>query len=425
MLFTKTKIERIAAHRGVLSAFPSEHLLFSVEGGFGQLRFAGRENQLKKDAVYDEHSACALLLGDTPLVQIQSSGCPTCESLLAAGYGIPEDSRAVQEMRRAMKQPYAGLEDALERLRPLLALLPSGVYVLTESAYCPTNGEGRFFWDVPEAFTAYQATAQYYDSRNFRVLPSFPLFLYPTQGAQKYDACQVKRYRTQIREGKPLSPVLAYALDASMSVLLDGHHRASACALEGVRAPGLTISRPGRCWRERGPYLVWPDECETAVAQLLPAGRLKRLEGAAGQWRSIQVPVAGQPVSFRRPWEAEYARMAHYPTWCEAGVLALYPDLELSPQGIRMLAMDDDYEQEDLAAQLLHYAARQPGVKQKELAMAFIEPGYPAGLRRAAFEVLDSIKDDPEIDDIMVEILVYCERKDDPIYKIANGHWDP
>ena len=56
--------------------------------------------------------------------------------------------------------------------------------------------------------------------------------------------------------------------------------------------------------------------------------------------------------------------------------------------------------------------------------MAFIELGYPDVLRQSAFEVLDRMKDDPEIDDRMVSVLVNCERKDDPVYRIANGHWD-
>ena len=86
--------------------------------------------------------------------------------------------------------------------------------------------------------------------------------------------------------------------------------------------------------------------------------------------------------------------------------------------------MDDDYEAPGLAAQLLRYAARQLGADAKGLAMAFIAPGYPAVLRQSAFAVLDQIKGDPEIDDLMISVLVNCERKDDPIYRIADRHWE-
>lgn len=121
----------------------------------------------------------------------------------------------------------------------------------------------------------------------------------------------------------------------------------------------------------------------------------------------------------------EYIKAAQrYPMYADAGALALYPGVELNAEGLRCLAMDDDHEDPDSAARLLRYAARQPGADAKDLAMAFIELGYPDVLRQSAFEVLDRMKDDPEIDDRMVSVLVNCERKDDPVYRIANGHWD-
>lgn len=88
-----------------------------------------------------------------------------------------------------------------------------------------------------------------------------------------------------------------------------------------------------------------------------------------------------------------------------------------------MMVQDDDYEETYTAASLLAYAARQPEANVKELAMKFTEPEIPDPLRTTAFEILDQIKDDPEVDDLMIQILVNCERKEDPIYRIADGHW--
>ena len=55
--------------------------------------------------------------------------------------------------------------------------------------------------------------------------------------------------------------------------------------------------------------------------------------------------------------------------------------------------------------------------------MAFLGQDCPAELRQAAFELLDQIKDDLEIDALMIRGLVDCERRDDPIYRIADNHW--
>lgn len=425
MLFQRPKIAHIAVHKGMLPTFPAEHLLFFVEGGLGQFRVAWYDGGARGVSPYDGNYSSALLLGETPLIQIQSSGCPTCESLLAAGYGLPEENPAVKAMRELLNRPYAGLDDALERLHPLLALLQSGAYILTYSQYSPTDGAGHFFWNMPEKLTAYQATAQYYDSEKHRVLPSFPCFLYPTQGTHKYDSQRVEYYRALIREGCSLPPVLTYSLGDYMSILLDGHHRASACALEGIQVTGLTISRPGRCWRDGTPYILWPDENEIAIGEIMMPRQRKYLDRVTGERRCERYPFTRDTVTFRRLWEVEYTQAAHrYPTCYDAGALALYPDVELSAEGIRTLAMDDDYGEISVAAQLLRYAARQPGANGKELALAFIAPGYPAELRQAAFEVLDTIKGDSEIDDLMIDVLVNCEKKDDPVYQIANGHWD-
>lgn len=125
-----------------------------------------------------------LYLGETPLLRIQANGSPTCESMLAAGYGIPEDCREIRSVRAALDKPYAGLADALERVRPVLGLLQPGIYVLSYSDCYPTDGDGHFFWDVPESLTSFKATSEYYDSDKHRVLPCFPCYLYPAQSAQ-------------------------------------------------------------------------------------------------------------------------------------------------------------------------------------------------------------------------------------------------
>ncbi len=415
MPFQTVKIERAAAHTGVLPAYPSEHLLFTVRNGSGKLRIVWYQ--------YGDHgeSRSALLLGDTPLLQIQSSGCPTCESLLAAGYGLPEDSAQLRAARAALDRPYAGLEEALERLRPLLGLLPSGVYVLSHSLYYPTDGDGRFFWDVPSDLSPCRATAEYYDTQQYTTLPCFPCFLYPTQGADKYDPRRTGHYRRMLQGGETPAPALAYALWGYVSVLLDGHHRACACALEGARLPCLTISRPV-CFRREGvPHILWPDGSGAPVDKLLPPAQRALLNRPIGEPLPGPVPESGPAVRFQRQWEPDYLQAARrYPTCYDAGALALYPGIALNAEGIRRLAVDGDLS---CAARLLRYAARQPGVDPKSLGMAFLGQDCPAELRQAAFELLDQIKDDPEIDALMIRVLVDCERRDDPIYRIADNHW--
>lgn len=423
MLFQKEKVKVLAHHTGRLAAFPAEHLLLSVQGSRGALHMGWHDTgQAEPDDGLGYRSI--LYLGETPLIQILGSGCPTCESLLAAGYGLPGDCNALQAVRAALGQPYAGLADAVARVRPILGLLQPGIYTLSYSGYYPTDGDGRFYWDIPEAPTPYKATAEYYNTENYRVLPCFPCFLYPAQGAGTYDPRRVAHYRRRLQAGEDIPPVLAYSLWGYMGVLLDGHHRACACALEGKTVPALTISRPGRIWHEQIPYLLWPDGEEVPASALTPAQQAL-LAHPAGKKHPGSPPPMEPCIHFRRAWEPAYRKAARqYPTCTDVGALALYPGIGLDADGLRLLAMDDDYEAPGLAAQLLRYAARQLGADAKGLAMAFIAPGYPAVLRQSAFAVLDQIKGDPEIDDLMISVLVNCERKDDPIYRIADRHWE-
>lgn len=120
MLFQKEKIEVIAEHKGALAAFPSEHLLLAVRGGRGRLSMDWFEPE-KEAGGCEEGYRSILYLGDIPLLRIQANGSPTCESMLAAGYGIPEDCREIRLARAALDKPYAGLADALERVGRSLA----------------------------------------------------------------------------------------------------------------------------------------------------------------------------------------------------------------------------------------------------------------------------------------------------------------
>lgn len=421
MFSSKAEVRRIAVHQGAFPAFPSEHLLFSVRGSAGKLRMALCSSDQKNEPYCD-----TLLLDNKPLLQVYSSGCPTCESMLAAGSGLPGDSRAVREAAQRLNRPYAGLEDALDRLLPIIQLLQPGFYVLSYSEYCPTDGSGNFFWNIPENPAFYAATAQLFDHDEhdfFRVLPVFPCFLYPSQPADKFDPECVARYRGLIRAGETLPPVLAYSIWGYLSVLLDGHHRSSACALEGVGVPCLTISQSCCYWSNGVPYVTWPDESVTDATGLL-SPELEKLFGHSNTNRDGPAQTVRDNIRFRRTWPEEYAAAARlYPSCWEAGTLALYPEEKLDAQGLHLLAMDEDCGGVSLAVRLLRYAARQPGADKKKLSMAFTEPGYPDELRRAAFEILDQIKDDPEIDDLMVQVLVDCEQTD-PVYQIANRHWD-
>ena len=348
MFFSKIQAKPLASRSVPSPWFPSEHLLFSLEGGSGRLR-----GQWYPREKMDSEIPFAVVLGDIPLVLTQSSGCPTCESLLAAGYGLPP-SRELRETAARLSAPCTGLEDSLERLKPVLGLLPSGIYILSHCLCCPTDGAGHFFWDIPSGFTSMTATAQIYDSDNFRVLPSFPCFLYPSQPGTKHDTERVEYYRELIRRGEPVPPALAYFAKGYLCLLLDGHHRACACALEGRQLPCLVLSVPGGFWKGGMFHLCWPG-CQK-ISEVLPFSQQewKALEKTAYSIRKDGPPPA--PIPFpAKEWPQEYQAGADvFPTCREAAALALYPQRELTAQGVEeLLHNEEEWDESETLADLL------------------------------------------------------------------------
>jgi hypothetical protein len=424
MFLSKVKAKPLAVRSFSSAWFPSEHLLFSLTGGSGRFR-----GQWYPQSGKDVQVPFALMLGDVPLLLVQSSGCPTCESLLAAGYGLPP-SQELREATDRLSAPYTGLQDSLERLTPVLGLLPPSVYVLSHCLCSPTDGTGNFFWDIPGGFTSMHATAQIYDSDNFRVLPSFPCFLYPSQPGTKHDPERVEYYREMIRRGEPLPPALAYFEGGYLCLLLDGHHRACACALEKTPLPCLVLSVPGRFWRDGKLHIWWPDNWWPGQKEasetifLSPEERNTLLKTTFSVRRDGPPPV---PVPFpTKEWPSEYqAGATAFPTFREAAALALYPLRELTVDGVeKLLHNEEKWDEAETLVALLQYFARQPGGNIKKMALSLAGICYPLPLRLAAFQILNKIKKDKEIEDFFVDFLVNCDDRTNPLRHIADHYWD-
>lgn len=420
----RTEIKILAEHSRLCGPMPLQSILIRIQRGQGRLRTIQFYNEKAdyREGVYYQ----MLRLNGKPLYRMCSNGCPTCESLLSAGDSLSDPERDMLSVRAALDRPFAGMQEAVERLRPILEMLESGIYFLSSIMAYPTDGEGHFFWKASPDMTSCPATAMIYNSDNFRMYPSVPCFLYPSQSSDAYDEGRVDHYRRQLRQALPLPPILTYTLSEYLCVLLDGHHRASAGALEGQAVPSLNISRISLLWREGLPRLIWPDGAETPLPDSLPCSVLNKYRQSETIRTFTGNEVRMQPeMKERAPLPDDLNRAsAQFPTCREISVRLLFPDIELTPEGIRELAVGDETEELSEAITLLEYAARQPGTDRKALGRAFLEKGYPQALRTAAYRILASLYEDPEIDELMIQALVEIEDHEDPIYQIAAHYWD-
>lgn len=145
-LLNKSKIEIITiktinTHQ---PSWGSNGVVFYVKNGKGLLsvKYGSLENE----------TFATLAYGNTPLIKFHGDGpyfCPTCEKLIAAGYGLNmSDQKVISEMRDVLNNKFISLEESVENLKPLLGLLPAGYYALVDTELYPTDGNGEFFFEA-------------------------------------------------------------------------------------------------------------------------------------------------------------------------------------------------------------------------------------------------------------------------------------
>lgn len=204
---------------------------------------------LKSQLCYksDYHDDCMdfykLTLNNKTILQNYSAVCPTCAGLLAAGYGIENVfSPELVDVGQKANNDFENIAKSAANLSPLLSLLESGIYMIADLPHIPTDGSGRFFWNVPNEKTYYSAHCEsYYQKDSCSTLSSYPKYLYPTQGTKRYNHERVMYYVKRMEFSKNPPRPIVYNLGTFMSAVLDGHHKTCAAALLGREINCITI----------------------------------------------------------------------------------------------------------------------------------------------------------------------------------------
>lgn len=407
-----------------------EARLLHIDGA-GALRW-----EVEEDAEASWKKLSWLTLRGTPLAFVQSSGCPTCESLLAAGWGRDRaDWPELAAVRRVLNEGFTRLEDAVSDLEPLLALLPAGLYVLADGWTVPAEGSGEFFWDVPDALTPYAATASIElcdDDFSFEWPDCAPIFLYPTQPRSALDEGRVDFFRERYESGDA-PRALALSLGEGMSVLLDGHHKAAAAARLGRRVPTLTLLpligygylRTGILGRR-----LEIDRAFFSPLSVPTAGIPQRyLPDRETLFRRITAPPPAYPGHLAdREIPAAYRRAARrYLTAQEAAVVSAAGIGFPSDRELEAWLADPSLHRRQLRAALaLLRSAGDPRLKPAALRCGAI-PARDCSLREEAFRMLAAMRGDPEAEEFFIRYFVDLDEDhgDELLTKIAHSFWEP
>jgi hypothetical protein len=207
----------------------NEAVLVYVKNGKGTLthRVSGENDE------YMFYSQ--LLLNNKPVIQAKYPVCPTCTGMLATGYGIENiNSEELIKARECMNSEYNGIMNAVENIKPLLGLLTDGYYILADVKLYPSDGEGNFFYSVPNELTYNEAfCSEYYDTDFLCSLECFPAYIYPTQSSELINEERVDEYIRIMKNSANPPRALAYYESGFICALLDGHHKA--CAVSALR----------------------------------------------------------------------------------------------------------------------------------------------------------------------------------------------
>ncbi len=221
-LFGKKQIEIIPIKKleKNKNSWGGDGIVFYLKNGKGILRqkYGSNETQGLSCLVYD----------NIPLNKFHGEEyfCPTCEKLISAGYGLDKaNDYTISKLRETLNQPFVSLEQSLQNLEPLLGLLPTGYYALTDIELFPTDGDGNFFWTIGNNPILNKATCTIYDNGNWS--EGGPKYILPTQPPRLFNKDTAEFYRCNDNYRG-----IAYFLDGYLCALLDGHHKAVAAAME-------------------------------------------------------------------------------------------------------------------------------------------------------------------------------------------------
>lgn len=184
-----------------------------------------------------------LYLNGVPLVETFIPGCGTCTTHLWAGYGDGLINEVqCREVRDRLNAGYDGLKTAVSSLAPFVGLMKSGYYAVADFDLFPVSRSGkscRYFWDAPEY--ASELHFRHYWPGGASESMDAPLFLAPTQRPSLIDPQRVESYIARLDEGERFPRAVALYLNGGVALLLDGHHKAAACAAAGVPVTTLVI----------------------------------------------------------------------------------------------------------------------------------------------------------------------------------------
>ena len=371
-------------------------------------------------------------LNNTPLVQINTPDCPTSNSLLATGYGIENAKcQELMEIQKEINADFISLENSIKAIEPLLKLFETGFYLIAEAECYPTDGNGNFFWNVPNKLTDSPATGLAYlrDTDTYCVFNQ-PVYLYPTQTTDCYNEERVKYYIDKFNNEDNNEPrAIVYNFGGFINFVIDGHHKACAAALLGKPLKCLLIIK-GEYSRNYGEdnqiYLKFLNS--EIKKEDIPIKYQPFLKEKKKNWGSI---IINEGTVNKRKWEYKYINLVKkYPSLLEYATKVddlIYENIEISDELINYCLINFDKDSQIKARKIFRNLELLDVEKAKDFAIRYAKASLKQkisnDLKLVIYNFLVNMKNNTEIEQIFIDYIVYNENKDDTVLELINSCW--
>jgi len=369
-------------------------------------------------------------LNNTPLVQINAPYCLTSNSLLATGYGIENaNCQELMEIQKEINADFISLENSIKAMEPLLKLFETGFYLIAEAECYPTDGNGNFFWNVPNEFTDSPATGLAYlkdSDTDTSYVFNQPVYLYPTQTTDCYNEERVEYYIDKFNN-EPRA--IVYNFGGFINFVIDGHHKACAAALLGKPLKCLLIIK--------GEYSQNYGEDNQIFLNFLSSNIRKEdipikyqpfLKEKEKNWGSM---IINEGTVNKRQWEDKYINSAKkYPSLIEYATKVddlIYENIEISDELINYCLINFDIDSQVKARKIFRNLELLNVEKAKDFAVRYAKASLKQeisnNLKLVIYNFLVNMKNNTEVEQIFIDYIVYNEDRDDPVLELINSYW--
>ena len=378
----------------------------------------------------DGYYPAKIRLNGIPLVRINSPYCPTSNSLLATGYGIENaNCQELMEIQKEINADFISLENSIKAMEPLLKLFETGFYLIAEAECYPTDGNGNFFWNVPNEFTDSPATGLAYlkdsDTDTYCVFNQ-PVYLYPTQTTDCYNEERVEYYIDKFNN-EPRA--IVYNFGGFINFVIDGHHKACAAALLGKPLKCLLIIK--------GEYSQNYGEDNQIFLNFLSSNIRKEdipikyqpfLKEKEKNWGSM---IINEGTVNKRQWEDKYINLSKkYPSLIEYATKVddlIYENIEINDELINYCLINFDIDSQVKARKIFRNLEFLDVEKAKDFAFRYAKASLKQeisnNLKLVIYNFLVNMKNNSEVEQIFIDYIVCNEDRDDPVLELINSYW--